>query len=278
VLDGVCAALAILAAWLLLRQMRSRHALVESTLRFHEERAAEMERFSGRVAHDIRNPLQAARLAADLASRKSSEPPVRELAARVMRSLSRADTITTALLEFARSGAQPEPGARTDVGAVVEETIGAMAPEAASSGIDLRANPVPPVLAACSEGVYASLLGNLVRNAMKYMGPSETRRIVVDVTRTDGVIRTRVEDTGPGISAALLPSLFEPYFRASRGTAEGLGLGLATVKKLAESHGGSVGARSEVGRGSTFWFELPAAGLADTPSRSATTTPTQASA
>lgn len=67
--------------------------------------------------------------------------------------------------------------------------------------------------------------------------------------------------SGPGIAAALLPSLFEPYFRG-RGAAgrEGLGLGLATVKKLAEGHGAAAGARSTVGEGSTFWFTLRRAG------------------
>lgn len=56
--------------------------------------------------------------------------------------------------------------------------------------------------------------------------------------------------------------VFEPYFRGQAGGAEGLGLGLATVKKLAEGHGGRVGVTSERGKGSTFWFELPRAGSA----------------
>jgi signal transduction histidine kinase len=57
--------------------------------------------------------------------------------------------------------------------------------------------------------------------------------------------------------------LFEPYFRVGHDrTKEGLGLGLATVKRLAEGHHGSAGVSSELGKGSTFWFELPRAGRA----------------
>jgi signal transduction histidine kinase len=104
-------------------------------------------------------------------------------------------------------------------------------------------------------------VGNLVRNAIKYMGDSATRRIVVRVREEGERVRTEVADTGPGIPPETRASLFELYFRGrhERGK-EGLGLGLATVKRLAEAHGGSVGVSSEVGRGSTFHFLLPRAG------------------
>jgi signal transduction histidine kinase len=111
------------------------------------------------------------------------------------------------------------------------------------------------------------LVGNLLRNAMKYMGDSSTRRIVLRVRDEGTCVRTEVTDTGPGISAESLPSLFDPYFRAvhDRGK-EGLGVGLATVKKLAEGHHGSVGVASQPGTGSTFWFLLPRAGSASSAS------------
>ena len=88
------------------------------------------------------------------------------------------------------------------------------------AGIDLHSEPVPPILVSCSTGVYMSLLGNLVRNAMKYMGDVALRRVTVRVVDAGGFIRTEITDTGPGIAPELLPSLFEPYFRgASRGAA-----------------------------------------------------------
>jgi signal transduction histidine kinase len=182
---------------------------------------------------------------------------------RILRSLSRAEAITMALLDFARSGARPDPGARTDVGEVLRDLLGSITEEAEKLGIDLQLMPVPQVLVACAPGVYLSLVGNLVRNAIKYMGDVSTRKIIVRVTAEDSMVRTEVADTGPGIAPEYLPSLFEPYFRVGYERAtEGLGLGLATVKKLAEGHHGSAGVTSTRGIGSTFWFLLPRAGTA----------------
>jgi signal transduction histidine kinase len=261
-LDALCALLAVLVAWLLHRQTRARRALREAYTNAVEMRAAELERFSGRVAHDIRNPLSAARMGAELVLRKTTGDDVHATTNRIIRSLSRAEAITSALLDFARSGAKPDPGARTDVRAVLADVLGGLAPEAERSGIELHCDPVPPVLVACSTGVYLSLVGNLVANAMKYMGDGQMKRIEVRVSERGASVRTEVSDTGPGIPAGALPSLFEPYFRA-QSSGEGLGLGLATVKKLAESHGGAIGVASVVGKGSVFWFDLPRAGSSE---------------
>ncbi|MGZ3448108.1 MAG: sensor histidine kinase [Polyangiales bacterium] len=261
VLDVACGVFAIAVGWLLHREAVLRRALATTHFAAIEARAAELEQFAGRVAHDIRNPLAAARVAAELAEKRTSDEFVRELHRRIMRSLGRADAITTDLLGFARSGAKPDPGARAAPRSIVHEVTTDLAHDAERVGIELCADPVPPVAVACSRGVYLSLLGNLVRNAIKYMRDAPTRRITVRVVEDDGFVRTEVVDTGPGIAEDLLPSLFQPYFRGPSGGAEGLGLGLATVKRLAEGHGGRAGVRSERGKGSTFWFELPRAGV-----------------
>ncbi|MBN8467624.1 HAMP domain-containing histidine kinase [Corallococcus exiguus] len=261
-LHVVCGILAGVVAWLLHRELQGRRALADAHTKFVEARAEELEQFAGRVAHDIRNPLSSARMAAELGLRKSPDESSRAPFKRVIRSLSRADAITGALLDFARSGARPDPGARAEPRAIITDLLGGFAAETEQAGIELRHEPVPPVLVACSTGVYLSLLGNLIRNAIKYMGEATTRRVTLRVEDTGAFLRTSVSDTGPGITPELLPSLFEPYFRVkgSSAIAEGLGLGLATVKKLVEGHGGRVGVTSTRGKGSTFWFELPRAG------------------
>lgn len=259
-LNALCGILAVAVAWLLHREARSRRALFDAHTKSLEARAAELEQFAGRVAHDIRNPLSAARLAAEIVVRKSSDEVALVNVQRIIRSLSRADAITGALLDFARSGARPDPGARTEPRAAVEDLLSGFSAEAEQFGIELHSEPVPPVLVACSTGAYLSLLGNLIRNALKYMGDAPVRRVTLRVMVEGGMIRTEVRDTGPGIASEILPSLFEPYFRGQAVGADGLGLGLATVKKLAEGHGGRVGVTSERGKGSTFWFELPRAG------------------
>jgi signal transduction histidine kinase len=106
--------------------------------------------------------------------------------------------------------------------------------------------------------VFASLITNLVRNAIKYMGDASVRRI--DVRVSDNLSRWRVEvaDTGPGIPLDHQQRIFEPYVQIVRGGA-GIGLGLATVDRLVRAHGGAVGLSSRPGAGACFWFELPKA-------------------
>jgi signal transduction histidine kinase len=83
-------------------------------------------------------------------------------------------------------------------------------------------------------------------------GPNENR------------VRLLVRDTGPGISPEHLPHVFERFYRADTtqprpGINRGSGLGLAIAKSIIESHGGEIGVSSQVGNGTTFWVDLPAA-------------------
>lgn len=260
-LTALSVLLGLMGAVLLNRQARLRDMLANERTRVLEERAAELEQFAGRVAHDIRGPLGAAALATDLLAFPEQNEEASRIVKRLKRSLGRASAITTDLLQFARAGAKPDPGARTSPRGVIANIGPELEAEAASQGIVLSWKGLPPALVACSEGVYLSLIGNLVRNAIKYMGPSATRRITVSVTEDGAMVRTEVADTGPGIAKNQLALLFEPYFRGNNTAGrEGLGLGLPTVRKLAEGHGGSVGVWSSEGNGTTFWFTLPRSG------------------
>jgi signal transduction histidine kinase len=72
-------------------------------------------------------------------------------------------------------------------------------------------------------------------------------------------VRIEVSDTGPGVPAELQARLFNPYVRAGSASIPGLGLGLATVRRLADAYGGEVGLDDNPGGGSRFWIELPRA-------------------
>jgi len=111
--------------------------------------------------------------------------------------------------------------------------------------------------ASCSPGVLTSVLSNLLQNALKYMGDGPERRILLRAREAGTFVRVEVEDTGPGIPPEAIGEIFLPYVRGPTHGRDGLGLGLATVRRLCEAHGGQAGVRSEFGRGSTFWFELP---------------------
>ena len=103
------------------------------------------------------------------------------------------------------------------------------------------------------------IVSNLLLNAIKYTAQSQHRRVEVRALDHGTSARVEIDDTGPGIPAHLQALIFEPYVRAPGAREPGIGLGLATVKRLVEAHGGSVGVESAVGKGSRFWFELPKA-------------------
>jgi signal transduction histidine kinase len=133
-------------------------------------------------------------------------------------------------------------------------------------GIALRVEHAPePVAVRCASGVLASLLSNLMRNAIKHMGSSTRRQVELRIQARRDRIRFEVQDTGPGLPPDLLPHAFDPYVRGVGTPEPGLGLGLATVRRLVEGHDGRYGVSSQPGEGALFWFELPAAAVPTPP-------------
>src|SRR5205807_6022914 len=121
---------------------------------------------------------------------------------------------------------------------------GAVGRGAAAGPIQLRFDDMPDCAVACSPGVLLSLLGNLLRNGLKYLGNAEVREVSLRVRPRRGRVLFEVEDTGPGIPPALGQRIFEPYFRGPNTGAPGIGLGLATVKRLVEAHGRTLWVRA----------------------------------
>lgn len=252
-LDGLSMVLAAVLALLALRTIARQESL-------QRRRSDELESFAGRVAHDLLNPLAAAGLSIDAAV-VASEPARRTLALeRTRRSLARARGLIDDLLAFARAGAPPSAGSLTAVDEVIEGVLEEQRAPAAARGISLGAElTTPRVGVRCTTGVLNSILSNLVRNAVKYMGERPVRRVRVRASRQGDRVRFEVEDTGPGLPPDLVDRAFDPYVRGAGNAERGLGLGLATVRRLVQGHGGRWGVRSLLGSGSTFWFELPAA-------------------
>jgi signal transduction histidine kinase len=251
-LDALSVFLTIVAGLVALRTVRRYTRLLG-------ERAEELEMFSGRVAHDILAPLNAVSISLGLVERLGArESKILEATARGQSGLQRVKRIVDGLLAFARAGAHPEAGACADVHAVIDDVLGEIEPMATQAGITLRVEGTAHAYAAISAGALTSLCENLTRNAVKYMGDARERRVTVRTLLRERCVRVEVEDTGPGLSAEMASRVFEPYVR---GGAEkpGIGLGLATVKRIAEGHGGKVGVQSRPGAGATFWFELPSA-------------------
>jgi signal transduction histidine kinase len=140
----------------------------------------------------------------------------------------------------------------------IAATLTLIAPQARAHGLDCRADDVDAALSvyADSEKLRQILL-NLLSNAVKYT--SSGGRIVLHVDVDSERVRIQVADTGAGIPADKLDSIFEPFVQVNRtlSTAnDGVGLGLAISRDLARAMGGDLTVESVVGRGSTFTVHL----------------------
>jgi len=262
-LDLASAVFTAIAAMLALRALRHHQQIVEERNALLARRADELEQFASRVAHDIVGPLSVTRLAIESASMRATEPALTTLE-RGRRGVDRVNGIVDGLLRFARAGARPEPGASASVMPVVEGVCAELEPVARQAGaiigVEARAN----VAVAAHAGVLASVVENLVGNAIKYIGDRAAPRVRVRVSAKPGVVRIEVEDNGPGIDPTIVDTLFDPHVRGRDRTKPGFGLGLATVKRVIDAHGGTCGVVSQPGSGSVFWIELPAAHAART--------------
>jgi signal transduction histidine kinase len=259
-LDSAGVVLAAFAGALALRVSRA-HARAVNALRHTAERkAAELDVFATRMAHDVLSPLATAKLSFDAIERHGpTEERLRRAVGRGQRAVVQTVKIVDGLLEFARAGAQSQGDAHTSVIDVAEEVAAVMKPKADQIGADLVVRGASHVTVCCSEGMLASAIANLVGNALTYMDRAPVKSVVVEIADEDGEVRTTVSDTGPGLPPNLDPqSLFQPYVRGPTARGEGLGLGLATVKRIVDGCGGRLGVRSSA-KGCQFWFTLPIA-------------------
>ncbi len=257
--------LSVALAGLVLQLLRRYTALVTRGAALEAARARELELFSARVAHDIRGPLGVVKMALGYARRPAPSAAIPAILERGERSLRRTLEIIDALYEFAGSARAPD-GATANVRQVLAGTLEDLEAGASASGITLRleAEDVPPV--ACRPGALSSIAQNILRNAVKFMGDRPVRQVLVRASNRAGRVRIHFQDSGPGIPERERRVIFEPYARATKGGEPGLGLGLATVKRLAEAHGGRVWVESPREGGALFVVELPTVGAGVVPS------------
>ncbi|MBV9773681.1 MAG: PAS domain-containing sensor histidine kinase [Gemmatimonadetes bacterium] len=215
------------------------------------------------VSHDLRNPLQAISLYADLLREADSpEQQTRYLDA-IQRCAQRMghliqDLVDVASIEMGRLAMDQAPLA---VEPLLKEAYELFHSPAGERSLHLEfevADDLPPVRADHHRVLQA--LSNLLGNAVKFTPPGG--RVLVRVDREGEGIRFAVTDTGPGIPEGQRDRVFERFWQGRRTYRGSAGLGLAITRGIVESHGGRSGVESREGEGSTFWFTLPAEGTA----------------
>ena len=216
-------------------------AALNRLLRRLEASIAAQRAFIGDAAHELRTPLAALRLAAQVLMRTSEENERRAAGEEFVASVDRATHLVEQLLALARS--EPDAAARSFVPVrldeLAREAVAELAGAAVAKGIDLGAGDAEgEVTVRGDPHALRILLRNLVDNAVRYTPPGG--RADVAAARTEGGALLRVLDTGPGIPAAERERVFDRFYRVPGSAESGSGLGLAIVRRIAELHGAQV--------------------------------------
>lgn len=238
----------------------------------------EVEAFVYIVSHDLRAPLvnlqgfaRELRLScaaldeyltgAELPAARAQ--PVRDLLAEdiptslrfITASTTKFERLINALLQLSRSGRRelaPEP---LEMNALVAMTIDSLRKSIDASGAEIVVEPLPG--AHGDPTSIGQVWSNLITNAVRYLEPGRPGRIHIRGDQEDGFSRYFIEDNGVGMNASAQKRLFQVFQRMRPDLAEGEGIGLATVKRIIERHGGQIRAESQEGKGTIFIFSLP---------------------
>jgi PAS domain S-box-containing protein len=244
---------------------------VEEALRGQVEQEKRVNRLKAdlvnAVSHELRTPLTSIMGYAEFLEDQLGgplSPEQHQYVGQIQEGTRRLQRLVDDLLDFARleAGTFTLALADADLGRKLDEVVESLRPQARDRAITLRCErPEGPFMVRMDAGRIGQVLLNLIGNALKFTPAGGQVR--ARLSRAGAAARLEVADTGIGIPPEHLPKLFEKFYQVdSSATRErgGAGLGLSIAKALVEAHGGRIGARSTLGQGSTFWFELPLAG------------------
>jgi len=246
-------------------ELESRVADRTSALSEANERLAratrDKTRFLAAASHDLLQPLHAARLFTAALERQTHPAP--DLVKRVERSIIAAEDLLRALLDISRldaGGIQPTPEV-VELAPFLRDLVEGVRPIAAAGGLALRYGPLPGVVET-DLGLLRSVIQNFLSNALRY---TVQGGVLVGVRMRAGGWRIDVIDTGVGIAPEDQLAIFGEFTRLGTVEAEGLGLGLAMVDRIARLLGARVELSSVPARGSRFSLWLPASSALPAP-------------
>ena len=221
----------------------------------------QLEHFAVQISHDLRNPLTALagflELAAD-SPEMVDAPRAAQSLARAEAAAGRMTSMVTDLLDFARMGGARPHITQVDVAETVDAVLEDLDGAVVSAGAEVTVDTSTQVRA--DDTLLRVLLQNLIANAVKFtVAADRVPRIVISVETLPDGWRVNVDDNGDAVSEDQRERVFEPMQRGHGAEVQGIGIGLATCRRIVEAHRGSIGLDESPAGGTRAWFVLPAA-------------------
>jgi two-component system, sensor histidine kinase len=240
------------------RRVEERTREAEAARQAAERANADKSRFLAAASHDLRQPMQSTVLLVDLLRARLAGTPEAGLVEQLHQATVWSGELLKTLmdlsaLESGQFAVQREPVAVAPLLAALHDE---WAVQARDKGLELRVHPVDAVVIT-DAFLLKRALSNLLANAIRY---TDRGRVLIGARRTARGLRFAVYDTGAGIAADQLTSIFEDFHQlgaSGRAGGEGLGLGLGIVQRAARLLGLEISVRSVPGRGSTFTLLVP---------------------
>ncbi|HTL37324.1 MAG TPA: ATP-binding protein [Kofleriaceae bacterium] len=225
-----------------------------------EAAVRELEAFSYSVSHDLRAPLRTISaftqaLAEDL--RHQLDDKAKDHLRRVLAATARMSDLIDALLELSRISRSQLGRHKVDLSASAQSVVEELRRRDVTR--KLGATIAPDLVVDADGRLMRILFDNLIGNAWKFTAHTPNPHVEVGSERRDGELVFYVRDNGAGFDMAYADRLFTPFQRLhSDRDYAGTGIGLATVRRIVERHGGRIWAESATGKGATFYFTVPA--------------------
>ncbi|MFD0931519.1 ATP-binding protein [Psychroflexus salinarum] len=228
---------------------------VYDQLKLHKDQTEEV---AYTIAHDLKNPLDSIHGFLELLQHESGTSlgdEALEYIDYAKQSTQKMTSLIYEILAFAKVTSQRDEKEQVDVESLIQNIMELNLPTIRSENIEIEFNNLPVINT--SKVSLSSVLRNLIGNAIKYRAAERPLKIKITIKDKIDEWLVKVSDNGKGIEERNLEKIFRPFYKENNANTDGVGMGLATCKKIILNLGGKIWVDSQFGERTTFSFTIP---------------------